>query len=223
MRRSCARSAWSPLLTTSAFRLHRNLLSGHSHRAQLLLSLLGLPVELIDVDMSKGEHKSPEFLKKNPWGQVPVFEDKDKDLTLTDSNAILVYLALKYDETGKWYPRDPVIAAKVQVWLSVAAGQMVQGPFYARLHKLFGAPVDHGKAKAAAEKLFEVLDRELATGTFLAGDWPTIADVAIYTYTAHAPEGEVSLEPYGNVRSWLQRIEQLKGFMPMVRAADLKR
>jgi glutathione S-transferase len=195
-------------------RLYRHVLSGHAHRVELFMSLLGLPYELIDVDMVRGAHKAPEFIaRNNPFGQVPVIEDGG--VTLADSNAILVYLATRYDPDGRWLPRDAVGAARVQQWLSVAAGQLAYGPSLARFITLFGARLDLDRAQAIARHLFEVLDRELAARPFLAGDAPTIADVALYSYTAHAPEGGVPLEPYGHVRAWLARIEALPGFVPM--------
>ena len=196
-------------------RVYRYALSGHSHRVELFLSLLKLPYELVDVDMPKGAHKAPEFLAKNPLGQVPVIEDGE--VTLPDSNAILVYLATRYDSSGPWYPREPVAAARVQQWLSLAAGQLAYGPAAARLVTVFGAKLDHERAKSIAAQLYAVLDPHLTTQHFLVGDEPTIADVAIYSYTAVAPEGGVSLEPYRNVRAWLARIEALAGFVPMRR------
>jgi glutathione S-transferase len=196
--------------------LYRNPLSGHAHRVELFLSLHKIPVRLVDVDLRAGAHKTPEFLLKNPFGQVPVIEDGD--VTLADSNAILVYLAGRYDKSGTWYPRDPLEAARVQQWLSVAAGQLAAGPATARLIKVFGRGLDHGRAVWIAEQLFGVLDQALASHPFLAGATPTIADVAMYTYTAHAPEGNVLLEPYANIRAWLARIEALPGFVPMQRA-----
>jgi glutathione S-transferase len=199
----------------SSLRLYRHPLSGHSHRVQLLLSLLRLSADLVDIDLAKREQKSPPFLAKNPFGTVPVLEDAD--VTIPDSNAIMVYLALKYDGSEQWYPRDPVIAARVQQWLSVAAGPLFQGPFAARAHKLFGAPFDLAKAKATADQLFLGFDKHLAQRDYFATAWPTIADLALYTYTAHAPEGGVSLEPYPNLRKWLYRIESLKGFVAMQR------
>ncbi|WP_437672866.1 glutathione S-transferase family protein [Sorangium sp. So ce131] len=202
----------------SPIRLYRHPLSGHAHRVELFLSLLQLPYELIDVDLLKGAHKTPEFLRKNPFGQVPVIEDGD--VTLADSNAILVYLAARYEtrETAeRWLPRDPVAAAEVQRWLSVAAGQLVSGPGIARLTKVIGLEADYERAVSTAAQLFAVLDQHLAARRFLVGDGPTIADVAMYTYTAHAPEGGVPLDPYGHVRAWLARVEDLPGFVPMKR------
>ena len=199
----------------SLLRLYRHPLSGHSHRVELLLAFLGRNAETVDVDLANGEHKSPSFLAKNPFGSVPVLEDGE--LMLSDSNAIMVYLALKHDTSGKWYPRDPVVAANVQRWLSVAAGPLFQGPFSARLHKVFGAPVDHTKAKATAEQLFAIMDQHLVDREFFVAGWPTIADLALYSYTAHAPEGEVSLEPYPRLRRWIGRIESLPGFVGMQR------
>jgi len=198
-------------------RLYRFGLSGHSHRVELFLSLLGLPFEIVEVDLRAGAHKTPEFLAKSPFGQVPAIEDGE--VVLSDSNAILVYLAGRYDETGRWLPRDPLAAAQVQRWLSVAAGFLAYGPAAARLVTVFKAQLDHERAKALAARLYGVMDAHLAGGGFLAGPEPTIADVANYTYTAVAPEGGVSLEPYPAVRAWLARIEALPGFVPMMRSA----
>lgn len=193
--------------------LHTFALSGHAHRVQLFLSLLGLPVRLVDVDLRAGEHKKPEYLRKHPFGQVPLIEDGD--VTLWDSNAILVYLATRYDQTGTWYPRDAVAAARVQQWLSAAAGPLAFGPSHARAIKLFGLPLDYERALTIAGQLMPVLDQALEGKQFLVGDNPTIADVAMYSYTARAPEGGISLEPFGNIRAWLARIEALPGFVPM--------
>lgn len=193
-------------------RLHRHPLSGHAHRAQLFLSLLNLPFEMIDVDLQNGEHKKLAFLAKNPFGQVPVLEDGDT--VISDSNAILVYLATKYDD-GNWLPRDPVGAARVQQWLSLAAGPIASGPATARLITVFRAPLDLERASTIANNLFKVLDAELADRSFALGDRPTIADVAAYSYIAHAPEGGVSLEPYANLSAWLKRVEALPCFVPM--------
>ncbi|HEX6998558.1 MAG TPA: glutathione S-transferase [Gammaproteobacteria bacterium] len=199
-----------------AIRVYRHPLSGHAHRVELFLSLLGLPYEPVDVDLRAGEHKTPEFLARNPFGQVPVLEDGD--VTLADSNAILVYLASRYDSSGRWYPRDPLTAGRIQQWLSVAAGQLAYGPATARRIKLLGAPLDYEQARATSTELFTLLDRHLAARPFLVGDAPTIADLAMYSYTAVAPEGGIALDAYENIRAWLARVEGLQGFLPMTRA-----
>jgi len=188
--------------------------SGHAHRAELMLSLLQLPTDLIFVDLAKGEHKQPEFLALNSFGQVPVLDDQG--VVLADSNAILVYLAQKYGN-GRWLPTDPVGAAKVQRWLSVAAGPIAFGPARARLITVFGAPYSAEEVIARSHDLLKVIDQELANSKYLVGNEPTIADVAAYSYIAHAPEGNVSLADYANVRAWLTRIEALPGFVGMPR------
>ncbi|MEJ2396670.1 MAG: glutathione S-transferase [Gammaproteobacteria bacterium] len=206
-----------PVISPEApIRLYRFRLSGHSHRVELMLSLLNLPYEVVEVDRASKENKQPEFLAMNPFGQVPVIQDGD--VTLADSNAILVYLASKYDE-GKWLPRDPVAAAKVQRWLSVAAGELAYGPARARVAVLFKLPVAVDEAIARAEELFTIMESELQHSAYLVGETPTIADVANYTYTAHAPEGNISLQPYPHLGQWLQRIEALPGFVPMAKSA----
>lgn len=193
-------------------RLHTTLLSGHGHRVKLFLTLLDLPFEVVELDMKAGDNRKPDYLALNPFGQVPTIQDGD--ITLSDSNAILVYLAKRYGDAS-WLPDDPPGAAAVQRWLSLAAGQIAYGPCTARLVTVFGAPHDHETAKKLAVKLFDVLDRELADKPFAAGNHVTIADIAAHTYIAHAPEGGVSLDPYPNIRAWLRRVEALPRFVAM--------
>lgn len=205
---------------TQPIRLHRFALSGHSHRAQLFLSLLGLPFTLVDVDLPKGAHKAPEFLAKNPFGQVPVIEDGD--ITVPDSNAILVYLASRYDDSGQWLPKDPAKAAEVQQWLSIAAGQLAYGPALARIGNVFKRPVDMNRAHEIARLLYTTMEAHLSHNAFLVGKAPTIADVALYSYTAVANEGDVDLAPYPHIEAWLQRMETLPGFVAMPRTTIAK-
>ena len=188
-------------------------LSGHTHRARLFLSLLNLPHEFVQVDMAAGEHRQQPFLALNAFGEVPVLQDGD--VTLADSNAILVYLASRYDDSGRWLPRDPVAAANVQRWLSAASGKIAYGPAAARLVTVFGAPRDHEAAKVIAVRLFDVMEQELQGRRWLAGEHASIADVAGYSYVAHAPEGGVSLKPYPNIRAWLDNVRALPGFVGM--------
>jgi glutathione S-transferase len=199
----------------TSLKLYRFRLSGHSHRAELFLSLLGIPCELIDVDLPAGAQKRPEFLAMNSFGQVPVLQDGH--ISIADSNAILVYIASRYaqDSDIDWLPKEPAKAAQVQRWLSVAAGQVAFGPARARLKTVFKANIDAEDAVHCANALLAIMDAELSAKAFLTGTSPNIADIAIYSYVAHAPEGNVSLLPYPHVRAWLSRIEQLPGFIDM--------
>lgn len=197
----------------SSITLHRHALSGHSHRVELFLSILKLDANIVDVDLANGAHKEVSFLAKNSFGQVPVLEDGD--VTLSDSNAILVYLASKYDNSETWLPNDIVDAANVQRFLSVAAGKVAYGPALARLVNVFGANLDKAAAITTAHGILSEIDNHLEGRDWLVTDNPTIADIANYAYIAHAPEGDVSLESYPNIQSWVSRVENFSGFVPM--------
>ncbi len=196
---------------TNTIRIHHYPLSGHAHRVHLFASLTGIKHELVEVDLMTGEQKTEAFLALNPAGQVPVIEDGDT--VITDSNAILVYLARKY--APDWLPTAPEMEAQVQKFLSWAAGDIAFGPATARLITVFGASLDADVANTVATKVLTRLEVYLEGRDWLVGDRPTLAEVAIYSYVAHAPEGNVSLEPYPNVRRLLSAIETLPGFVPM--------
>jgi len=192
--------------------------SGHAHRAELMLAFLDIPCEKIDVDLMNGAHKAPDFLKLNSFGQVPVIDDNGD--IVSDSTAILVYLAKKYGQDHAWLPDDPLSAANVQRWLSVASNEVFAGPNCARLVKLFGMPLDYDVAKTKTENLFATMEPHLQSSKFLAGNSISIADVACYTYISHVPEGGVSLEPYPAISAWLGRIEAHPGFVGMLRSPE---
>ncbi len=194
-------------------KIHHHLLSGHCHRVVLFASLLGVTHELVEVDLKAGAHKAPGFLALNPFGQVPVLEDDG--VAIADSNAILVYLAKKTGRTD-WLPEDALGAATVQRWLSVAAGEIAYGPAAARLVTVFGAGFNTDEVIARAHAIFDKLERHLTARDWLVADHPTIADVAIYSYVARAPEGNVDLSAYSAVRRFLHRVESLPGFVPFV-------
>lgn len=191
-------------------KLHYHPLSGHSHRVQLFLSLIGVPAELVEVDLAARAHKTPDFLKLNPFGQVPVLEDGGT--VVTDSNAILVYLAKTFGRSD-WLPEEAPAAARVQKWLAVAAGEIAYGPCAARLVTVFGADFRIEEVIARAHRILGLIEAQLSRGIFITGERPTIADVALYSYISSAPEGNVDLSAYPHVRAWLARIEALPGFV----------
>ena len=192
-------------------KLYHFPLSGHAHRARLFLSLIDAEVEVIDVDLAAGEHKQPDYLKLNRFGQVPVLVDGDT--VIADSNAILVYAAKKLGRTD-WLPETPAEAAAAQRWLSVAAGQIAFGPAAARLITVFGAAFSPDEVIGRAHDVLAVIDAELEGHDWIAGGQkPSVADVALYSYIARAPEGNVNLSGYPEVNAWLSRIEALPGFV----------
>jgi glutathione S-transferase len=194
-------------------KLYYHPISGHSHRVHTFLGLLGLDYELAFVDVTKAEHKAPEFLALNSFGQIPVLEDGGH--LIPDSNAILVYLAKRHGP--RWLPEDAAGAAAVQRWLSVAAGEIASGPAAARIAQLFGRPDDTAPMIARAHRILALIEAQLEGREWIAAAVPTIADVALYSYIARAPEGNVDLAPYVLVQAWLARTEALPGFVPFVR------
>ncbi|MGJ4858676.1 glutathione S-transferase family protein [Labrys sp. KB_33_2] len=197
-------------------KLYHFPLSGHSHRAHLFLSLVGVPHELVDVDLKTGQHKTPDFLKLNTLGQVPVLDDGG--VIVPDSLAIIVYVARKLG-LENWLPTQPIAAAAVQRWFSVAAGQLRMGPAAARLITVFGAKYDVEQTLAAAHAILKLIDQELIGHDWIVLDRPTAADVALYSYIASAPEGNVDLSSYAQIGAWLRRVEALPGFVPFQKTA----
>ena len=199
-------------MAPSSLTVYGVALSGHSHRVELFLHLLELPYRFVDAPAPVRE--SAEFRRLNPLGQIPVLQDGE--LVLADSNAILVYLAKRYAPGSGWLPDDPVEAAQVQRWLSLAAGEIAFGPAKARITARWG---DTGMPQALmhrlADKVLRFMDDILTRQDFLAAPRPTLADLACYAYIAHAPEGGISLDPYPQVRNWIGRIRALPNFMPM--------
>lgn len=199
-------------MTQAKITLHGTALSGHTHRVELLLRALGLAFDFVPApaDIRRSEAFQTNL---NPLGQIPVLQDGD--LTLADSNAILVYLAKRYAPDSDWLPQEPVIAAQVQRWLSIAAGEVMHGPAIARMIAQFGFPDDPARAERISARLLPFMEGHLSARSFLAAGHPTIADLACYSYVAHAPEGGIPLDPYPAVQAWLKRVEALPFFKPI--------
>jgi glutathione S-transferase len=198
-------------VTTSEIILYGAELSGHTHRVELLLRMLGLPFRFKAA--SAEVRRTPEFHRLNPLGQIPVLQDGD--VTLADSNAILVYLAKRYGAETHWLPDEPEAAARVQRWLSIAAGEVRYGPAMARMITQWNFPGSLADSKQIAGVLLPFMDEHLSGRTFLAADHASIADLACYSYVAHAPEGGIALDGHASVLAWLRRVEALPHFKPI--------
>lgn len=201
--------------------LYGHPLSANTHRAQALLGVLGVDYDYVTVDLKEGEHKRPAYLELNPLGQVPVLVDDD--LVLRDSIAIMTYIAQKHDPQGTWMPSDLVRRAQVQEWLSTAVNEIQHGPFVVRAIRLFGMPADAAAAKAKTAALFDALFEPHLTGRdWLVGETPSVAALACYGYIARVTEGGFDLDAYPAIRAWLSRVEEIDGFVPMVRIEELQ-
>ena len=196
-------------------------LSGNCYKLRLLLSFLDQDYEPVPIDFYPGnQHKSEAFRQINPLGQLPVIDDDG--LTLRDAQAILVYLASRYDPTGQWYPReDPALLGQISQWLAFADG-ITATSSAARLHDaLFYHDIDIDKARAGAHRLFRVLDEHLwfaedaGQSWICPGDHPTIADIACFPYVILSEEGGIARMDYPAIRRWCDRFKRIPGFTVM--------
>lgn len=193
-------------------------LSGSCYKVRLMLGFLGLEYDRHQVNFYPArQHKAPAFLAINPLGQLPVLEDGG--LRLRDAQAILAYLANKYDAEGTWLPRDPDQFGQVMMWVMFAGSELMAASA-ARLHDVLSYDLDIDAARKSAHAAFRVLDdhlthREIDGGTWIVGDHPTIADVACFPYVALSGDGGLGLEEYPAIRNWLRAFRSLPRFHAM--------
>lgn len=192
--------------------------SGNCYKIRLFLSILEIEYSTIPVDVGSGEHKTPEFLALNPNGLLPLLVDGTA--TIYDSAAILAYLARKYGDDD-WFPGDPLRCARMIRWLAFEQSEGRYGLARSRAIALKNTTrlAQSGtleQSQAIGTAALETLNRQLNdTRWLVAGDKPTIADIACYPYTALCEEGGLSLEPYLSVRRWMRDIEKLKNYVPL--------
>ncbi len=208
-------------------RLYDYELSGNCYKARLLMGMLGVAFERVSIDFYPGrEHKSPSFLAINPLGQLPVIDDDG--FVLRDAQAILVYLAGKYDPSDLWYPRgDAALTGQIQMWLGFAES-LTATASAARLHDGMFYDADIDACRAGAHLLFRVLDEHLWFAEQEGYNWlcpgahPTVADIACFPYVMLSEEGGISRLPYPAIRRWTDRVKRIPGFtlMPGIFGAD---
>ncbi|WP_412066593.1 glutathione S-transferase family protein [Rhizobium sp. SYY.PMSO] len=198
-------------------KLHDYVLSPSCYKVRLMAAILGIKLEIRPVDFHPGaEHRGPELLALNPAGSIPILEDGD--LVLTESSAMLAYLAA--DAAPEWLGHgSPRETARMQQWLSFSH-RLTANLGGARLHEMLLRP---GDIKALRVQGIAAL-RELEAGLFeqsergmqfLAANRATIADIACFPYVALAPDGGISLDPYPLIRLWMRAIRSLPGFIEM--------
>jgi glutathione S-transferase len=187
-------------------------LSGNCYKVRLMLSLLKLEYEIISLDLKKGEHKSPEFLKLNIFGQVPVLVDENT--VVRDSQAILIYLARQYAEDN-WLPNKAESLALIIQWLFTASHDIQQGLADARAYYLVGRQVNIELATKRSHMILKTIDQHLAQRQWLELNHLTIADISCFPYVAMSRDGKIALDNYSNVIAWIDRIKQLPNYLDL--------
>ncbi len=197
------------------YRLYDYLDSGNGYKVRLLLSQLGIPFELVELDILKGETRTPEFLAKNPNGRIPVLELEDGEL-LAESNAILFHLA----DGTPYLPDDRLERARALQWMFFE--QYSHEPNIAT-SRLWLKHLEMSEERRAAletkRKLgydaLAVMEGHLKSRDYFVAGRYTIADIALYAYTHVADEGGFELERFANLRAWLERVAARPGHVPI--------
>ncbi|MGV8985347.1 MAG: glutathione S-transferase family protein [Cypionkella sp.] len=196
-------------------RLYDYVLSASCYKVRLMAALLGVKMDHVAVDFHPGrEHKSLAFRSLNPAGTIPVMVDGD--LILTESTAMLVYLA-----HGTVWMGGPTAAtqAQIQAWLAFSA-RLSASLGMARLHDMLQFPADIDAVREAGveclrEMEAHLVERRFSGGIWLDGDAPTIADIACFPNVMLSADGGVDLDAYPSVRLWTRAVRALDRFIEM--------
>lgn len=195
------------------FTLNGFWLSGPTYKVGLMLSLCGEDFAYHSINLRAGEHKSPAFMAKNRFGQIPVLEDRKAGLALCQSAAILEHLAAEFGRFGGEGAGD---LARAREWMFWDFDRLA-GPVYRSRAQRFGIrnysqPIME-MYWAEGNMALKVLDETLSSSDWLAGSRPTIADIDVYGVVAFAPQAGFDLKAYPAIGAWMRRLEALPGFM----------
>lgn len=200
--------------------LYDYILSDECYKVRILLAMLQIPYKTEKVNVHPGsDNELPAFLALNPLGQIPVLAQDD--LVLRDPQAILTYLAIKYDAGRTWLPADAESAGRIAMWLAFA-GNNLRPLSRLRDHALFGSEpdIDLDQCDSEARRALQIIDDHLAEGEIIGRRWmvgntPTISDVAMFPALALAGEANMPFEPYPAVWRWIDRFKRLPRFLVM--------
>ena len=198
------------------YRLYDYLPSGNGYKVRLVLKDLGLPYELVALDITKGATRTPEFLARNPNGRIPVLEVPGHG-PLAESHAIIQFLAAD----SRLVPRAPWARALVWQWLCFEQYNLEPAIGTARfwLESLGRSPADLGEAlgerQARGRAALAVLEQGLTGRRFLVEEQYSLADVALYAYTHVAPGAGLALAAYPAIRAWITRVEAEPRWAPI--------
>ena len=184
--------------------------SGNTWKVRLVLRQLAIPHQVVELDLFKGEARTPDFRSRNPFGRVPFIADGD--FTLSESNAILLYLS----RGSPLLPGDPRALAHVHEWMFFEQNQVELNIGLPRLYrKIQPAEAERLESyfRPRATAALKVLERHLASRSFLAGEAYSVADIALCAYVQLAPDAGHDLAAYPAVSAWLARIRAQPGFI----------
>jgi glutathione S-transferase len=186
--------------------LYDYLDSGNGYKIRLLLALLEQPYRWVELDIMKGETRTPEFLAKNPNGRIPALE-LDDGTCLAESDAILWYLA----EGTPFLPAQRTERAQVLQWMFFE--QYSHEPYVATPRFILKhLPADSPRRAELPKRLEQgraalgVMERHLTGRRYFVGERYSIADMALYAYTHVAHEAQLDLTPFKEIRTWLDRV-----------------
>jgi len=199
-----------------SYRLYDYLPSGNGYKVRLVLRRLGLPYELVELDIKKGATRTPEFLAKNPDGRIPLLEIPGRGY-LAESHAIIAYLA----EGSALVPADPLERARMWQWMCFEQYSLEPNIGTARFwiaslgktESELGEKLEEKRSNGHAA--LAVLEQGLTGHEFLVGDRYSLADIALYAYTHVAPEGGFALDGYPAIRAWCARVAAEPGHVPI--------
>jgi glutathione S-transferase len=198
------------------YRLYDYLPSGNGYKVRLVLRQLGLPYELVELDIKRGETRTPQFLEKNPNGRIPLLEIPGQGY-LSESHAIVWYLA----EGSRLVPQDRLDRARMWQWMCFEQYNLEPNVGTARfwLGSLKRTAAELGEKleekRRNGHAALAVLEQGLGGREFLVGDRYSLADIALYAYTHVAPEGGFTLDPYPAIRAWCERVAAQPGHVPI--------
>jgi glutathione S-transferase len=200
-------------------RLYDYLASGNGYKVRLLLTQLAIPFERIELNIVKGETRTPEFLRKFPNGRIPAVELDDGKL-LFESNAIISYFA----DGTPYLPNDRYQRAQVFQWLFFE--QYSHEPYIASVRYLVIHPDVQDPRRTILDTLMRprgydalaVMEGHLKSREWFVGERYSIADIALYAYTHVAGEGGFDLASYPAIRTWLDRVKSRPRYIPITQA-----
>jgi glutathione S-transferase len=199
-------------------RLYDYLPSGNGYKVRLLLTQLEIPFERIELDIIKGETRTPAFISKFPNGRIPAVELEDGRL-LFESNAIMSYFA----EGTLFLPGDRYDRAQALQWMFFE--QYSHEPYIAVARFFAIHPEFADDRRAGLPRIMKlgydalgVMESHLETRDWFAGNRYSIADIALYAYTHVAHEGGFDLAQYPSIRTWLERVREQPRHIEITRA-----